>query len=78
MEKEQFRAKVKEMAVDVQNSIIYDSLRLFNSGGIDSLSYEDNYLLPKIILSVVLHNLSAQYAPINPKGKRDAANLKHF
>lgn len=57
-----------------------ESRRLLNSGGIDLTSYENNYLAPKVILSVALKNILSQYSPssFNVHAVEDCQNLQHF
>jgi hypothetical protein len=77
MEEVNFKQKVKEMSVDCIKYIEKEADRLFNCGGIDTSSYENNYLLPKIILYVALRNLAEQYRPLS-NAKKEADNLLHF
>ena len=78
MTKTQFKKKIASMKKDVSKYIDEETLRLFNSGAINKNSYEDNYALPKIILTVALKNLSFQYLPLTPEGKRESLNLERF
>ena len=45
-------------------------------GGVDINHYDNDYQLPKIILSIVCANLAWQYAPFTKKDKKIAKNLK--
>jgi len=78
MDKKDFIEKVEEMSKDITTSIATISLRLFHSGGIDPTEYDNDYRLPKIILSQVLHYLAFQYSPVAPRDKRSAKNLEYF
>jgi len=51
------------MGKDINDYIAKETVRLFESGGIIPADYENNYLLPKIIISIALRNLSDQYRP---------------
>ncbi len=77
MTENQFIKKVKSMNKEIKSDIEKECKRLFNCGGIDSTSYENNCLLPKIILSVALKNMALQYTPLS-EYKAEADNLKHF
>ena len=74
MTKTQFTKKTRGLIKNLD--IIKECERLFDSGGIDTKSYEDNYKLPKIILSVALENNVASL--IFPGWKPERENLKHF
>jgi len=59
--------------------LLKESERLVQSGGINlSEEQKDSFYVPKIILSVALENLSAQFAPISQTGSEIADNLKQF
>ena len=59
--------------------LLKESERLVQSGGVDlSEEQKDSFYVPKIILSVALENLSAQFAPISQTGSEIAENLKAF
>ena len=74
MTKTQFKRKTLMMLKTID--IIKECERLFDSGGIDTKSYDDNYKLPKITLSVALENKvdSLIFPGLNPERE----NLKHF
>ena len=78
MTKNDFNNRIKEMLVDCQEYLLKDCNRLFESGGIDPEEFENDYILPKIILAVALKNLSYQYYPLHKEGKAQAKNLEHF
>jgi hypothetical protein len=77
MTKKQFTKKLKEINKDIKNYLEKEALRLFESGGIDTSSYENNYLLPKICLYVALKNTIYQYRPLSDYIK-EANNLENF
>lgn len=78
MKQTQFKKKLKELTKEIRKKVEKESLRLFNSGGVDVTKYEDNYLLPKIILSVALKNEAWQCAPLDAYNRREAKNLENF
>lgn len=78
MTKTQFKKRVASMKKDINRYLDKETIRLFDCGGIDKNIYEDNYLLPKIILTVALQNLSPQYHPHSVSDKGAVKNLKQF
>lgn len=53
--------------------------RLYKSGGVDTSNFkDDDYTLPKMILSIALENQANQYYPLYGQHKKDLANLRHF
>lgn len=78
MTKTQFKKKIASMKKDISKYIDEETLRLFDSGAINKNSYEDDYQLPKIVLTVALKSLSFQYLPLTPEGKREVLNLERF
>ena len=78
MTKNEFNNKIREMLVDCQEYLLKECNILFESGGVEPDNFENDYLLPKIILAVALKNLSFQYYPLHKEGKEQAKNLEHF
>lgn len=79
MDKKCFQDKIKSMEQDTINFIRKESDRLFDCGAIDTESYEDNFILPKIVLTVALENLTKQIAlPDNKEYKKEIKNLRYF
>ena len=76
MTKTQFKRKTLEL---IKNLDIYKECeRLFDSGGIEPDDYDDNYELPKIILTVALNNVKSSYYPTCISGREEIENLRHF
>ena len=73
-----FEDKVKEMVFNLNQDLTKECIRLFNCGGVDPEDYDSDYMLPKIILTVALENLSEGFIPLTKEGKATANNLKHF
>jgi hypothetical protein len=78
MDKMNFKEKVDAMMPDLIEGIRKECERLFNSSGIDTTKYEDDYRLPKIILTVALENQIRQYSPLSPSDKKEVKNLQYF
>lgn len=76
MTKTQFRKKIASMKQDINSYIDRETLRLFESGGVDPDSFENSYALPKIILFVTLQNLGKQYRPLTYD--KELKNLQYF
>ncbi len=78
MEKAYFKEKIDAMMPDLIEGIRKECDRLYDCGGIDTSSYDNDYRLPKTILSVAIENQVRQYMPLENIGKRAMANLRHF
>jgi len=78
MTKEEFNEKVLEMLPECRSYLKQECERLFKCGGVDTDSYDDNYILPKITLAVALINLSDQYTPLLKSHWKTMKNLRHF
>lgn len=78
MDKAIFIDKINSMMPDLIEGIRNDAVRLFESGAIDTEKYTNDYLLPKIILTVAIENQIVQYYPLSSEGKKEVKNLKHF
>lgn len=70
--------RIHEMLSKSHTKIIEESERLLKSGGVNLESYDDDYLLPKIILYVALKNQAEQWKPFDKNALKDAKNLEHF
>jgi len=83
----QFNKKIEELLDSTRESIRINADKAFRSGAVDTESYEDNYLLPKIILVACLENETDLWRP-SPrdhkanreikKANREIKNLRHF
>ncbi len=79
MEKAYFKEKIDSMIPDLIEGIRKECNRLYDSGAIDTSSYENDYVLPKIILTVAIENNARQYTPPDDKKYgREMANIRHF
>ena len=78
MTNEQFEAKYQELVRNTMAYLLKEGKRLLASGGIAPDSYEDSYLLPRIILTVALENLKGERQPQTPEGQHAVKNLRHF
>ena len=78
--KEQCQEKIAEMTHAVLEYLTDETNRLLRSGAIDFENREDNYRLPKVVLTMALENCAAQYRPRSwqTDEKKLLANLRHF
>ena len=70
--------KIKEMLPDVTNGIIKRSENILSSGALNLEAYEDNYVLPKIIMTACLHDIAEAYEPFNKADAKTVRNLRNF
>ncbi len=78
MTKNQCMKRIKSSQKDIRSYILKETERLLNSGGVNLDDYEDEFLLPKVLLTVACKSLVAQYSPYSDRGKADVKNLAHF
>lgn len=78
MTKIQAIKKYKMMKKDLHKGIDKEIERLLNSGGIDHKKFENNFRLPKILLSVALQNQVHQYSPLTKEDQKEQKNLSYF
>ena len=78
MDKIAFAQKIDYMLPELIDCIKKDTLRLFDSGAVDTESYGNDFALPKIILTVSLENQAYQYMPFSPDYKKAVKNLRKF
>lgn len=78
MERCYFKQKVDSMLPDLMEAIRKEVMRLYECGGVDTSSYEDDYILPKICLTAAIEKQVHQYMPLSRDYKKEVANLRHF
>lgn len=78
MDKAEFDAKIYEMIGRVPEALKLECDRLWRSGGVDTTRFENDYRLPKVILTVALETLAYKYMPMSELDKKDIKNLRHF
>lgn len=74
----EFDGKIKELLFDVNSELYKEMHRLFKCGGVEPEQYEDNYLLPKMLLTAALGKIVNAYAPMDKEYIQVIKNLKHF
>ena len=63
MTKAQTMQKVRELAQTARRDIIAECEKLIASGGVDMRKYEDNYFLPKILMTAAMERRIDQFMP---------------
>ena len=77
--KEKAIKRVMEMYDNQGRNHLHERLnRLLNSGYVYLDDYEDNYLLPKILLSALLDELSWQYLPFIKEYREEVKRLREI
>lgn len=78
MTEEQCREKLAQMAEDLPQHLISEGMRLFHSGGVDPEAFDDNYVLPKALLTLALEHNVGQYEIDTKEFRSTVKNLRHF
>ena len=72
-------ARVMKMYDESARNHLHERLnRVLHSGAINLESYEDNHLLPKILIHVLFEELSFQFKPLTTDSREEAKNLRYF
>jgi hypothetical protein len=78
MRKPEFESKLYEMIGRLPEALKQEADRLWSSRALDPEVYEDDYRLPKIILTVALENMADQWMPLQDQDRKTVKNLRHF
>jgi hypothetical protein len=78
MTETQCRLKLEEIAQYLARDIVEEGMRLFRSSGVDPEAFEDNYVLPKVLLVVAGGTVLKQFTIDTHEFRAAARNLKHF
>jgi len=78
MTPEQFKRRAKELVARLSAKLEKEAERLYRCGGVDTESHGDDYGLPKIILTVAIENVAADFRPLYAEHKADVQNLRNF
>ncbi len=65
MTKVQYMKKVRELARTTQKDLIDVCWRLLHSGAIDLTKYDNDYCLPKVVMSVACEKASWNWTPLS-------------
>lgn len=78
MDKKELNKKIDFLISQISEQLKKDSLRAIMSGALDIDSYNDDYALPKIILSACLKNAYLSVEPLSESDKKEVKNLLYF
>lgn len=78
MTKVQYMKKIRELARKTEKDLIDECWRLLNSGAIDLTKYEDDYSLPKVVMTVACEKAAWNWKPLLADLKAEANNLRKF
>lgn len=78
MTKIQFMEKCKSLIYQSRNYLIDQCEKAYNSGALNISEAENDYYIPRIVISVALRNASREFGPVSPEGKEEASNLVKF
>lgn len=78
MTKKQYFKKCNELKRET-NKLIDDWIKkLINSGALNLSDWDDNYILPKCVMTVIGEEIAFQFKPHTPEGKETVENLRCF
>ena len=75
MTKKQCMQKVRELAQTMRQDLIEEAERLFDSGAIEKKEYDDDYRLPKILITAAIKRRGDGFSPLADEGKAELKNL---
>ena len=80
MERNSLTKKVQELVTNATSEETIEKYisKIAGSGMVDIESYEDNYLLPRIIACAIFDELSCQSQPLDNKSKKLAKELQRY
>lgn len=78
MTKIQFDKQLNKLTREVVRVVGEECQRLLKSGAVDLEAYQNDFMLPKIILSVALKNAAYHFTPLSPEWQKEMKNLMHF
>lgn len=72
----QLKQKVQKMFDEINIQKCVD--KIIDSGCVDINSWDDDFRLPKIVLSASLKELAFQYEPVDKSDKNEVSNIRLF
>lgn len=78
MTKEDAKSKTLELAKEMFARVEGKIDKALNSGCIDLDSYQDDYVLPRIILNAIMMDLCDELKPPLKKWQKEASNIYKF
>lgn len=76
--KKQALKKFKELLSKANRNMIKDVEIMLDSGAIDLSEYENDYLLPKIMISAILERETNGWIPMNESSYLEAKRLSNY
>lgn len=78
MTKQQYYKKCKELKKEMNKLFDNRVEKLLNSGAIELSNYDDNYILPKIVVCAIASEIQWQFKPLSKEGQKEVKNLELF
>ena len=78
MTEQQLYQKTLELMEQVSERISDQIKTALKSGAINLDQYEDNYLLPKILVTAILRQNADDYEPIGARDKKEVKNIGYI
>ncbi|MFW6247202.1 MAG: hypothetical protein ACOC22_03475 [bacterium] len=78
MTEEQFLNNFNALLPALEKMLINKAKKVIKSGAINLQQYEDNYQLPKIVLSAIAKDVPNQYSPINNQDRQEIEKICKF
>ena len=78
MTKTQTKDKIRGITKNIRKEIEKLMEKTLKTGAVDIAQYEDNYRLPKIIVSAILKELTRQYRPLTKEDQAESENIYRF
>lgn len=78
MTKQQYYAKCEELKPDLMRIVDERIKKAGESGAIDFDSYENNYLLSKIVFSAIGREIERQFKPFSKRDIKEVNNIYKF
>jgi len=74
----QHEKKIKELIKTYSITLLDDCLKMYNSGMIDTESYnQDEYVLAKILVTAAIERTKDAYRPLHDDHRAELKNLMH-
>ncbi len=70
--------KIKYLIEQNNAVMMHKAEKALSSGCVDLESYEDNFLLPKIIFTALLSDVSEDYMPYGVDARKEVKNVSKF
>ncbi len=74
--KKQILAMCEELAESVKTEVVHSCIRYLQSGVINLEYFEDNYRLPKIMVTAAIKNAESLFRPLSKENKELAKELE--